>query len=99
MPGKIPPRRELAEEYLSKAISREVEGLATYGDFVPQTDTRVLSSEAIDECVDILNYMRFYEKKYGKSIEVTAIKRLAFKLYVELRRLELEETRKKGGGA
>jgi len=98
MHSTLPPKKKLAEEYLQKAISRETQGLATYGDFDPKTDTRVLSWEAIDECVDILNYLRFYEKKYGKSLEVTTIKQMAFKLYVELRRLELVETAKRGGG-
>jgi len=96
--SSLPSKKELAKEYIQKALTREAQGLSTYGDFNPKTDTRILSLEAIDECIDILNYLRFYEKKFGKSLEVTHIKQMAFKLYVELRRLELLETSKRGGG-
>ena len=94
---KLQSKTLLAEEYLTKALNREVQGLATYGDFNPKTDNRILSIEAQEECIDILNYLRFFEKKYGKSQEVTGIKQMAFKLYVELKRLELAETSTKGG--
>jgi hypothetical protein len=67
--AKPPPHRAhlaLLREFVSICDSREVAGLATYGEFEPLTDTRCLSQEASEELFDAWNYMKFLELKHGE---------------------------------
>lgn len=97
MPAKT--KRELAEELLIEAKKREIQGLTTYGDFVPKEDTRILSYEAIEEVLDAWVYIGFYRRKYPESAPRTdGIRALLLSTYISLRRLEEEErTHNKGG--
>ena len=92
-------RRQLAEELLIEAKKREIEGLKTYGDFVPTEDKRILSYEAVEEVLDAWVYMGFFRKKFpDKANKTEGIRSLLLALYLALRRLEDEErTYGKGG--
>ena len=82
-------RNELLAEFVAEAKKREISGLITYGHFDPKKDTRILSVEAQDEVIDVLNYLRFFLRKFPDSYEHTlASRRLAFALYCALRDLE-----------
>jgi len=85
-------RKALLKDFVAEGVRREFAGLVNYGRFDPQTDTRTLSREAIDEAVDILNYCRFLVRKHPQFREkATSVMRLAFAAYVELRKLERDE--------
>ena len=94
-------RKKLLTEFVQEAGKREFAALPKYGVFDPKKDKRILSVEAQEENIDILNYMRFLHRKHPSLREdINKVKRLAFDLYVLLRNLEareLELTRKKGG--
>ena len=94
-------RKELLTEFVAEAKKRELSGLLTYGHFEPEKDTRILSHEAQEETIDVLNYMRFFTRKYPEAYkECLSVRRLAFSLYCALRDLEELEfrlTEEKGG--
>jgi hypothetical protein len=84
----------LIREYMSRYRSRIVAGLATYGEFDPATDTRCLSAEAQEECLDIGSYLEMLEEKHPELTSgIQKIRAKAIVLYGELKKLEaLERT-------
>lgn len=65
--AKPPPHREhlaLAREFYDRYQGRIVKGLATYGEFVPETDGRCLSEELVEELLDCGSYLDFLEQKH-----------------------------------
>src|SRR3990172_4885723 len=83
-------KRKLLDEFCAEARKRELQGMQTYGPFDPEEDTRNLSQEAQDEVIDVLNYMRFFHRKYPDAYEHNlSVRRLAFSLYCALRELEV----------
>jgi hypothetical protein len=97
---RLPSRIRLAEQFVTKAEARRIQGLATYGDFDPEKDKRTLSEEAIEEVVDAYNYLYFFIQKHPEHRQFTRkAKKKAFELYTILRHLkELETTTREGGG-
>jgi len=87
-------RERFLRNFVDEAKKREIQGLAVYGDFDPKTDTRILSVEAQEEAIDVLNYCRFLLRKHPSLREkIDGVKRLSFCIYRELRKLEAEEMR------
>jgi hypothetical protein len=94
-------KRELLNEFCAEARKRELQGMQTYGPFDSETDTRTLSVEAQEEAIDSYVYMKFFQRKYPDYYEHNLeVRRLAFSLYCELRKLEELEMRltTKNGG-
>jgi hypothetical protein len=89
----------LIREFTSRYRSRIVAGLATYGEFDPATDTRCLSAEAIEECLDIGSYLEMLEEKWPElTPQVNKVRVKTIGLYADLRGLEaLERTQGKEG--
>lgn len=82
----------LANEYISRYRGRIVRGLAVYGEFNPATDTRCLSQEAIEECLDIGSYLEFLELKDNRLTgRIQKIRAKTILLYGELKKLEEAE--------
>ena len=94
-------KRDLLAELFAEARKREIHGLKTYGAFDPKKDHRILASEAQEEVIDVLNYLRFFHRKYPDTTKDTlTARRLTFALYCALRELEVLElnlTAEKGG--
>ena len=92
---KVAPHKAhlaLAQEFYSRYRARIVKGLATYGEFVAATDSRCLSHEAMEECLDIGSYMEMLEEKHPSLRgRVQKIRAKAILLYGELLKLEREE--------
>ena len=87
-------REQLLREFANEARKREIQGLAVYGNFDPETDTRILTVEAQLEVVDAFQYCRFLLRKHPSLREkIDGVKRLSFCLYRELRKIEAEEIR------
>jgi hypothetical protein len=85
-------RLALIREFTAKYRARIVLGLATYGEFDPATDTRRLSHEAIEECLDIGSYLEMLEQKHPVlERKIQRIRAKTILLYGELKRLEAEE--------
>lgn len=83
---------DMADEYIAKYRARITQGLAVYGEFVPEMDTRCLSREAIEECLDIGSYMEFLEmKRPDLGSRIQKIRAKAIVLYGELKKLEEAE--------
>ncbi|MFA6063988.1 MAG: hypothetical protein WC736_15475 [Gallionella sp.] len=88
-------RLALLNEFVSLCEAGEVAGFATYGDFDPVADKRVLSREAIEEIRDAWNYMRFLELKRPElRSPIQKIRAKLVMLYGELRKLEEAELAK-----
>lgn len=82
----------LIREYVSRYRTRIAGGLATYGEFDPATDTRCLSEEAIEECLDIGSYLEMLEQKRPDLAgRVQKIRAKAILLYGELKKLKESE--------
>lgn len=82
-------RLKLANEFFDKYRARIARGLATYGEFDPATDKRVLAHEGIEECLDIGSYLEMLEQKHpslGRRIQ--KIRASTILLYGELKELE-----------
>ena len=90
--AKPPPHRKhlaLAQEFYDRYQNRITAGLATYGEFDASSDKRVLSHEAIEECLDIGSYLEFLESKHPSlRSRVQKIRANTILLYGELRTLE-----------
>ena len=89
----------LVKEYYDKYRSRIVRGLATYGEFDPATDKRVLSVEMQEECLDIGSYLEMWDQKYTSKAASTAAQKarayfiLGYGMLKELEELERTLTR------
>ena len=89
----------------SEAITkREVAGLPTFGDYDPKTDHRLMSQETLEEVEDGGTYMRFFKRKWKDDAEAKRLathvqKHLyhAWRLLLELREWEEQQTSGKGG--
>jgi len=82
----------LIREYTSKYRNRITKGLAVYGEFDPDTDTRCLSYEAIEECLDVGSYLEMLEEKRPElTPHVNKARVKAIGLYAELKALEALE--------
>jgi hypothetical protein len=96
-------RLKLIREFTAKYRARIAHGLAEYGEFDPTADTRVLSQEALEECLDIGSYLEFLEEKFpdmGARIRKVRVKTIL--LYGELKALledEASRTRERGSAA
>ena len=93
--GRVHPHRAhlaLAREFYDRYQGRITAGLATYGEFDADKDTRVLAHEAIEECLDIGSYLEFLEQKYPRlQPRVQKIRANTILLYGDLKALEAEE--------
>ena len=93
--AKPAPHRKhlaLAQEFYDRYQSRIVQGLATYGEFDAGSDKRVLSHEAIEECLDIGSYLSFLEEKHPSlQPRIQKIRANTILLYGELKALEESE--------
>ena len=84
--------KALMDEYYNRYQNRIVGGMATYGEFDPSTDRRVLSREAIEECLDIGSYLDFLEQKHPTlRLRIQKIRANTILLYGELKTLESAE--------
>ena len=82
----------LAQEFYDRYQNRITAGLATYGEFQPESDKRVLAHEAIEEALDIGSYLDFLEQKHPTlSGRIQKIRANTILLYGELRTLEDSE--------
>ena len=82
----------LVKEFYDKYQNRITAGLATYGEFDASTDNRVLSHEAIEECLDIGSYLDFLEQKHPTlRLRIQKIRANTILLYGELKALEEAE--------
>ena len=82
----------LIREFTSRYRARIVRGLATYGEFDPSTDTRWLSVEAQEECLDIGSYLEMLEAKRPEMRSgILKVRAKAILLYGELKKLEEAE--------
>jgi len=83
----------LAREFYDKYQSRIVKGLATYGEFQPDKDTRVLAHEAMEEILDGCgSYMDMLEQKHPSlQHKIQRIRAKGILLYGELLQLEKDE--------
>ena len=81
----------LARMFQKEADDRMSKGLLVYGDFDPSTDSRILSQEAMDELVDVMNYMRMYEQKTKKKNNASVIKKQVFVTWCLLRDMREDE--------
>jgi len=82
----------LAQEFYDRYQSRITAGLATYGEFDPATDKRVLAFEAIEECLDIGSYLSMCEEKHPSlRPRIQKIRANTILLYGELKALEESE--------
>ena len=102
--AKPPPHRKhlaLAQEFYDRYQNRITAGLATYGEFQPESDKRVLSHEAIEECLDIGSYLDFLEQKHPSlRLRIQKIRANTILLYGELKTLEeAERTQAREGDA
>jgi hypothetical protein len=86
--------RALIREFYLKCESREIGGLVTYGEFVPETDTRVLAVDIQEELLDCGNYLIFMERKYPNlTPEIQRFRAKVILMYGESKELEeLERT-------
>jgi hypothetical protein len=83
----------LAQEFYDRYQSRIAKGLAVYGEFDADKDTRVLSFEAIEECLDIGSYLSMLEEKHPSlRLRIQKIRANTILLYGELKKLEAEES-------
>ena len=89
---------KLLREFVAKYQARIVQGLAVYGEFDPDTDTRNLSHEGVEEILDVGSYMEMLEQKHPelktKCRKVMAKAVILFGMLRDLERDELELTRK-----
>ena len=96
-------RLSLIREFTAKYRARIVHGLAIYGEFDPATDNRILAYEALEECLDIGEYLEMLEEKHevmGPKIRPIMSKTIL--LYGDLKALVQEEssrTRERGSAA
>lgn len=82
----------LIREFHQKYRARIARGLATYGEFAPLSDKRVLSREAVEEVLDVGSYMEMLEEKHPSlRPSIQKIRVRAIVLYGELLKLEQEE--------
>lgn len=89
----VTDRLGLINEFTHRYRSRIVSGLATYGEFDADKDTRLLAREAIEECLDIGSYLEFLEQKYPRlRPRVQKIRANTILLYGALKVLEAEES-------
>ena len=85
----------LINEFTAKYRRRIAQGLAVYGEFDPSTDTRCLSHEAIEECLDIGSYLEMLEEKRPELVSrIQKIRAKTILLYGELKKLEDAESAK-----
>ena len=89
---KASERVLLVKEFYDKCQGRVVKGLATYGEFDASKDKRILAHEAIEECIDIGNYLTFLEEKHPSlRLRIQKIRANTILLYGELKALEESE--------
>jgi hypothetical protein len=89
---RLPSKTRLAEELVTLAERRRTQGLATYGDFDPENDKRILSREGIEELADCYNYLHFAKIKFPKfKNQIQKAQKKVFEAYVDLRFLENAE--------
>ena len=89
-----PERLKLIREFTAKYRARIVKGLATYGEFDKDTDTRILSREAQEEVLDVGSYLEFLEIKHpdpNLQLKIQRVRAKAILLYGELKQLEQDE--------
>ena len=100
--AKPAPHRKhlaLAQEFYDRYQSRIVQGLATYGEFDPATDKRVLAVEMQEECLDVGSYLSMWDQKYTSKVASTAAQKarayfiLGYGMLKELEELERTLTR------
>ena len=91
--------RLLLSEFTRRYRSRIRDGLETYGKFNPDTDTRCLSREAVEECLDVGSYLEMLEEKWPDlTVDVNRVRSRLILLYSDLRGLEdMERSLEKGG--
>ena len=83
----------LVKEFYDKYQARIAKGLAVYGEFDANKDTRVLAHEAIEEILDGCgSYMDMLEQKHPSlQHEIQKIRAKGILLYGELLKLEKDE--------
>ena len=87
-----PDRLKLIREFTAKYRARIVKGLATYGEFDKDADTRILAHEAIDEVLDVGSYLEMLEEKHPDlAFKIQRVRAKAILLYGELKQLEQDE--------
>jgi len=91
----------LVKEFYDRYQNRITAGLATYGEFDANSDKRLLSREAIEECLDIGSYLDFLEQKHPSlRLRIQKIRANTILLYGELKTLEeAERTQAREGDA
>jgi hypothetical protein len=89
----------LVKEFYDRYQARITAGLAIYGEFIPEDDKRILSFEAIEECLDIGSYLSMCEEKHPSlRPRIQRIRANTILLYGELKSLEeSERTQGKAG--
>ena len=93
MTPSVAAKKSLIREFYSRYRSRIVGGLAKYGEFTPESDTRVLAHEAIEECLDIGSYLEFLEAKHPSlGARIQKVRANTILLYGDLKKLEAEES-------
>jgi hypothetical protein len=92
-------RLALAREFYDRYQARIVRGLSVYGEFDASTDKRVLSQEAIEECLDVGSYLEMLETKYPSlGGRIQKIRANTILLYGDLKDLEeMERTSTREG--
>jgi len=79
----------LVKEFYDRYQSRIVKGLAVYGEFQPESDTRCLSEELIEELLDCGSYLDFIEQKYpSMGLDAQKIRAKVILLYGEAKKLK-----------
>jgi len=82
----------LVKEFYDKYQSRITQGLSIYGEFDANSDKRVLSHEAIEECLDIGSYLDFLEQKHPTlRLRIQKVRANTILLYGALKALEEAE--------
>jgi hypothetical protein len=85
-------KRALIREFYAECSARETKGLATYGDYIPETDTRVMAVEIQEELIDTGNYLGFLERKRPDLRGmIQAMRAKTILLYADSKELEKAE--------